>query len=82
MQEVNVWIEVAKQVPALVVLAGVVVYFLRYLERVTDRYVERESERDRSHAERLSRVADDYRDALNRNTSAFVDLSRNLGDKH
>lgn len=81
MQEVNVWIEVAKQVPALVVLAGVVVYFLRYLERVTDRYVERESERDRSHAERLSRVADDYRDALNRNTSAFIDLSRNLGDK-
>jgi len=80
-EEVNIWIEVAKQVPALAVLAGVVIYFLRYLEHVTDKYSQREAERDKEHADRIARVADDYRDAMNRNTAAFVDMSRSIGQK-
>lgn len=34
----NLWIEIAKQVPSLVVLGWLVVYFLRHMERMVDQF--------------------------------------------
>jgi len=60
MTDVNVWIEIAKQAPALIVLVWLVHYFLKYLERVST-----------AHNDRMADLVEQYRALARENAELF-----------
>lgn len=68
METVNVWVEVAKQVPSLGVLVWVVIHFLKHLEAV-----------NASHDARMDRLTDEYRTMAEKNAALYDRVLEALG---
>lgn len=66
MQEPTVWMEMAKQVPSLAVLVGLVYYFLTHLKSITDSHNERVAQANESCERRLSEHAHAARESSER----------------
>lgn len=79
MTESSVWIEFAKQVPALAVLAVLVVYFLNFLGKISDAHKEDIKRLEQAHAERMARIMGDYRTVADRNSSMYEKVLEKLG---
>ena len=80
MEDVNVWLEFAKQVPALAVLVFLVVYFLRYLQSVSDSHQERIAGMGKDHQGRLDTLTQQYETRMGELVMKYRDLSKDNTD--
>lgn len=76
----EVLVEAAKQVPSLSVLVAVVVYFLRYLERLQVAAGERAARAQAESNERMAQIAETFRGTLSAHDQVIKHLADEISD--